>query len=131
MLRYGYFADFKGGPKLLFWGEGKDMERLTLFLQETARGEKAAPFAELNWTKAVGGASVVIDMSHGATGLRRGPGAQDFVWGLDLETVEVFAEKIGALARVGPAGHQYLDCGAGDAITVMVSRSEYPPHHAP
>jgi hypothetical protein len=131
MLRYAYFADFKSGPKLLFWGEGKDMERLTAFLRETARGKEPPPFSQLSWSRSVDGSDVAIVIGEGATGLQRRSGELDFVWRLDRETADDFSQKVGALARVGPSGHQYLECGVKGEITVMVSRSEYPPDLAP
>lgn len=131
MLRYGFFPAFKGGPSFLLWGEGVDMVRFTNFMQQRAKGSGTIRFGEADWSKAVDGATLSVVMGEHATGMQRGAGPLDFVWGLDEATAGSFAEKIGALARIGPAGHQHLQCGVSDEIKVMVSRSEYPPHHAP
>ena len=38
-----------------------------------------------------------------------------------------FAELVDVLAESNEPGHQYLECGVKEEITVMVARDEYPP----
>lgn len=47
-------------------------------------------------------------------------------WTLRPQSADDFAEMVGVLASSGNPGHQYLNCGVTDEITVMVSYGEYP-----
>ena len=47
MLRYAFFADFKGGPKLLMWGDKSGMTALSQFLREMAIAPREVELSDL------------------------------------------------------------------------------------
>ena len=123
-LRSAYFADWKGSPTVLLWGDATGMRELRDFL----RGAWAAPNAPTfdRFYEAVDGRTISVRAvsDQRDTGMRL---ARDGLeWRLRPDLAEDFAEKVDVLAA-SVAGHQYLDHYPGDGdITVQVSIGEYP-----
>ncbi|MEI9931074.1 MAG: hypothetical protein WDM89_11145 [Rhizomicrobium sp.] len=127
MLRFGYFEDFKGGPKFLFWGDGSAVCQLGDLLRSGSVGN--GPLGLDPFSKAVDGKTVMIRSVSRSTGLR--PAGSYFEWSLSKEDMVEFAELVDVLADRKGSGHQYLTCGTADEITVMVSKDEYPAELGP
>ena len=121
-LRSAYFADWKGSPTVLLWGDATGMRELRDFL----RGAWAAPnaLALEAICDAVDGREITIRAvsDPGNTGM--GFVRNGLEWRLRSDLAEDFAEKIDVLAS-SVSGHQYLDAYGSD-ITVEVSIGEYP-----
>jgi hypothetical protein len=49
-----------------------------------------------------------------------------FGWGVSANDLADFVDKVDALVSSNRSGHQYLECGSHDSITVIVSLGEYP-----
>jgi hypothetical protein len=128
MLRYAYFADFKGGPKLLMWGDRSGMTAVSRFLREMAAAPREIEFSELGFCATTGDRVIVLPYKGPYSALRKTSGDQQiFRWELDKSQAESFAELVDVLA-VSAHGHQYLepDRPTPGAVTVMVSIGEYP-----
>jgi hypothetical protein len=128
MLRYAFFADFKGGPKLLMWGNKSGMTALSRFLREMATEPREVEFSELGFCATSGDRVVVVPYEGPCSTLRKTSGDQRiFRWELDKSQAERFAELVDVLA-VSAHGHQYLepDRPTTGAVTAMVSIGEYP-----
>lgn len=129
MLRYGYFPDLDGGPKILIWGGPDDMARLYEGLALTAAGEGPASLLDIPGCQTVDGTSVLLETVGEAEGVIGDPVESDiFHWRVDQETWCWFQEQVEPLTHCSPAkpGHRYLECRAGGDIVVMVSACEYP-----
>jgi hypothetical protein len=122
MLRTAYFEDFKDGPKVLLWGNRRDMQSLANLLRASSVG--TGPLGLDSISNAVDGKPIVIETMTPARGLQ--PRGYGFEWSLNPETMNVFAELVDKLAESDQPGHQYLECGADGEVMVMVSRNEYP-----
>ncbi|MBV9570825.1 MAG: hypothetical protein JO056_06265 [Alphaproteobacteria bacterium] len=122
MLRSGYFDDFKGGPKLLFWGDRQDMQALAGAFRAASAGIGAVSLDSIS--EAVDQKSVVIQPATRPLGIL--PEDGEFRWILDRETIRQFAEMVDVLAAETGPGHQYLECGTPNEITAMVACDEYP-----
>jgi hypothetical protein len=128
MLRYAFFADFKGGPKLLMWGDQSGMTALSRFLRESATAPRELEFAELGFCAASGDRVMVLPYKGPYSTLRKTSGDHRiFLWELDKSQAGRFAELVDVLA-ISALGHQYLeaDSPTPGAVTVMVSIGEYP-----
>ncbi len=123
MLRSAYFDDFKDGPKVLFWGDGEAMRELADLPRAGSIGKELVSLD--SFSEPIDRRSIVIELASRSFGMR--PRGEYFRWGLDSETMLEFAQMVEALADASEAGHQYLECGVKDEITVMVARDEYPP----
>ena len=117
----GYFADFKDGPKVLFWGDASAMRELAGLLRASTIGSQ--PLALGSFVRATDGRSVLIRMVPNAEGMV--PVGNYFEWRLDMATANIFAELVDVLAEANSSGHQYLECASG--IAVIASVGEYPP----
>ena len=121
-LRSAYFADWKGGPSVLFWGDALGMRDLRDFLR-SARLASNAPSLD-RFCRAIDGRKITII----AASDQRDTGmyfVRDCLeWRLRTDMAEDFADKVDVLAS-GGAGHQYLD-GYNCDIAVEVSTGEYP-----
>ena len=122
MLQSGYFKDFKGGPKLLFWGDAEDMTILSRVLRASVN--KSVPIGRDTFSTAIDGKTVLLEP------VPRSMGAQTrdygFAWQLDGKTARQFAERIDALENANAPGHVYLYCGVAGEVEVMVSCDQYP-----
>jgi hypothetical protein len=127
MLRSAYFQDFKGGPKILFWGDASSMRELAKLLNASSVG--SGPLVLNSFVEAVDGKTITIRAVTKPSGMQIS--GNDFQWALDPETMTEFAELVDALAESTRPGHQYLTCGVDDEITVMASCGEYPPYLNP
>jgi hypothetical protein len=128
MLRYAFFADFKGGPKLLVWGDQNGMTALSRFLREMATAPREVEFSALGFCAAAGDRVIALPHAGSCTALRKTPGDQRiFHWEIDKSDAERFAELVDVLAA-SAHGHQYLepDRPTAGAVAVMVSIGEYP-----
>jgi hypothetical protein len=128
MLRYAFFAEFKGSPKLLLWGDKGGMTALSRFLREMVTAPREVEFGELGFCAASGDRVIVVPYKGSDGALRKASGDQRiFRWELDKSDAEWFAELVDVLA-VSTHGHQYLETHRAPpkAITVMVSIGEYP-----
>ena len=123
MLRSAYFDDFKDGPKVLFWGDGTAMRKLADLLRAGSIGKERLSLD--SFSDAVDRKSIVIEPASRSFGMQ--PQGEYFRWRLDSETMLEFAELVDVLAESNEPGHQYLECGVKEEITVMVARDEYPP----
>ena len=121
-LRSAYFSDFKGGPKVLFWGDARAMNQLGNLLRTSSIG--TGPLALGSFIEAVDRRPIVVQTVSRAQGMR--PNASGFEWALDPETMTDFAEMIDVLAESNTPGHQYLECDKPGEITVLASCGEYP-----
>lgn len=129
MLRYGYFRDFKSGPKLLIWGEAVDMQRLFEALSLAAAGEGPASLADIADSSSADGSTVLLETVREAAGVERDHDEPDvFHWRVDEEGWYAFQEQVETLTRCNSAkpGHQHLQCLADSEIAVIVSCGEYP-----
>jgi hypothetical protein len=121
-LRSAYFADWKGGPTVLLWGDATGMRELRDFLRGDWTVSDAVTLAR--FCEAVDARKITVravsDQRH--TGVHFAPDCIE--WRLRSDLAEDFAEKIDVLAS-SISGHQYLDSYGSD-ITVEVSIGEYP-----
>lgn len=122
-LRSAHFEqDFKGGPKVLLWGDVEGMRDLRDFLRQLQTAE--APRALTSFCEAVDGKEITIapvsDRRENGMYVRK----DRLEWKLDQMAADEFAEMVDALTLVSD-GHQYLEC-QGDEVGVMVSTGEYP-----
>jgi hypothetical protein len=121
MLRARYFPDFKGGPKLLFWGNADGMRHLIAVLESfPPTGSEHVMSGLIN-----NAPKLVLRSAVESRGMQK---QQDhlFEWILEPKTVADFREKVQVLTTANVPGHQYLECNAADEITAMVSCDEYP-----
>jgi hypothetical protein len=128
VLRYAFFPDFKGGPKLLMWGDQSGMAALSKFLCEWATTPREVEFGELGFYAAAGDRVIVLPYKGPHSALRETPGNHRiFHWELDKSQAEWFAELVNVLSA-SAHGHQYLEADrqTPEAIAVMVSIGEYP-----
>lgn len=113
---------FKGGPKVLLWGDVDGMRDLRDFLRQLRTAETPRTLA--SFCEAADGKEITVvpmlDRRENGMCLRR----DRLEWKLDPATADEFADKIDALTNVSD-GHQYLEC-PGDEVGVMVSAGEYP-----
>jgi hypothetical protein len=116
-LRSAYFADWKGNPTVVLWGDTIGMRELADFLRSE---RKFATFCE-----AVDGRKITAKRvsDNRDSGMRFAGGGLE--WQLRPVEAQDFADKVDVLAS-SVSGHQYLDCNATDDITVEVSIGEYP-----
>jgi hypothetical protein len=128
MLRYAFFADFKGGPKLLMWGDKSGMTAVSRFLREMATAPREVEFSELGFCATAGDRVIVVPHEGPCGPLSKTSGDERILhWELDKSDAEWFAELVDVLAASAHR-HQYLetDRAPPKAITVMVSIGEYP-----
>ncbi len=121
-LRSAHFEDnFKGGPKVLFWGDVEGIRDLRDFLRQIKNATN--PLTLSSFCEAADGKEItLIPVSDQlASGMRIKIECLD--WMLDPKTADDFAEMVDILASSG-IGHQYLDCRE-DEVPVMVSTGEY------
>jgi hypothetical protein len=121
-LRSAYFADWKGSPTVLLWGDAIGMRDLRDFLRNEWSSSTAlalARFCEAVDARKITVKTVSDEYDTGMHFARDG-----LEWKLRSDLAESFAEKIDVLAS-SKSGHQYLD-SYGDDITVEVSIGEYP-----
>ena len=128
MLRYAFFTDFKGGPKLLLWGDSAGILSLSSFLQRMAAAPCETRFSDLGFSAAAGEDVIVVPQTDSVGGVRTVRGSEStFHWELDAVHAARFAEMVEVLSAPSCRGHQYLEhFGSADEITVMVSCGEYP-----
>ena len=121
-LRSAYFADWKGSPTVLLWGDAIGMRELRDFLRSSWPSSNA--LALERFCEAVDARKITVK----AVSDKRDTGmhfARDGLeWRLRPDLAEDFAEKVDVLAS-SASGHQYLDSYSND-ITVEVSIGEYP-----
>jgi hypothetical protein len=134
MLRYAFFADFKGGPKLLMWGDKSGMTALSQFLREMAIAPREVELSELGFCAVSGDQVIVVPCCKDPCGaLRKTSGDRRiFRWELDKLDAERFAGLVDILAA-SAQGHQYLETARAPpkALSIMVSIGEYPDHLIP
>ena len=122
ILRSAYYSDFKGGPKVVFWGDSKAIEQLANLLRASAIG--TGPLALGSFCEAVDGRAIIIQTAVSQCGMQ--PYGSGFEWNLNAQTMADFAERLDILAESNRPGHQYLECGVTGEIAVMASCGEYP-----
>lgn len=123
-LRSAYFKnfDFGGRPNLLFWGDTAGIAELSSILRfVVSASDDHFPLTAIS--EPVDGVAIVIRKSSSSQGVVAAAGGLD--WILDDETIEWFADLVKELAESGRPGHQYLEIGRPDQITVRVSCGEY------
>lgn len=118
-LRSAYFADWKGSPTVLLWGDAIGMRELRDFLRSEWTSSTLVAFCE-----AVDASKITIKAvsDEGDTGMHFSRDGLE--WRLRSDLADDFADKVDALAS-SISGHQYLDSYSND-ITVEVSIGEYP-----
>ena len=124
MLRIGYLpSDYN--PMLLMLGEAEDLRLLAAVLRRFARDPSDLCMNQLGFC-AVSGTQVTLTASSGAPGIEVLPQAGAFLWRLDAERADEFADQIDGLAQPARlAGSEMLECTTGEEIPVKVSRGEY------
>jgi hypothetical protein len=121
-FRSAYFPNFKGGPKVLFWGDTKAIADLAALIRQCLED-----FRSLDLTSrghSVDGRAIILMPSTFPKGMQF-TGSR-FEWFLDRETMLQFVEMLDSLAKAEGPGHQYLDTLGPEEITVMASSGEYP-----
>jgi hypothetical protein len=115
VLRVGFLAsDFN--PMVLILGEAEDLHRLTGILRRFARDQHDVLL----------GPGVTLTGSAGVPGIQPSPEPSAFLWRLDADRADDFAERIDQLAQPScAAGSEILECGSGEEIPVKVSRGEF------
>jgi hypothetical protein len=68
MLRSAYFPDFKGGPKVLFWGDANAMHQLANLLNASSVG--TGPLVLNSFITAVDGNTITIRTAYACLGMR-------------------------------------------------------------
>jgi hypothetical protein len=127
LLRSAFFDDFKGGPKVLFWGDADGMSALARFLRETEAGSNVSSMGGV--AEAVDGRKISVELAFDSEGMKLD--GDDFVWRLERDQLIAFAEMIEILAESDSPGHQYLVGGDRSEIDVMVACNEYPAELTP
>jgi hypothetical protein len=127
-LRSAHFErDFKGGPKVLLWGDVEGMRDLRDFLRQLQTAE--APRTLTSLCEAADGKEITVvpsfDVRENGMCVRK----DRLEWKLDPTAAHEFAGLVDALTDVSD-GHQYLEC-PGDEVGVMVSTGEYPANLRP
>lgn len=121
-LRSAYFANWKGSPTVLLWGDAIGMGEL----RDVLRGAWPAWDAPTldGFCEAVDGWTITVRAvsDQRDTGMRFVRGGLE--WRLRPDLAEDFAEKVDVLTS-SVTGHQYLDAYGTD-IAVEVSTGEYP-----
>jgi hypothetical protein len=126
-LRSAYFPDFKGGPKVLFWGDAAALHQLGTSLERASARSERQELAE--YCDFIDGKEIALERAARSRGMV--PIAGGFRWVLRGEHAARFASLINALARSNVPAHQYLVCEARGEIIVMVSSGEYPAYLRP
>jgi hypothetical protein len=119
-LRSAYFADWKGGPTVLLWGDAIGMRELGAFLRSELPSSALGEFCE-----AVDGRKIAVKRVSDERDIGMRSTSDGLEWKLRPDWARDFAEKVEVLASAA-SGHQYLDCCVTDNITVEVSTGEYP-----
>ena len=116
MLRVGFLpSDFN--PMVLMLGEAEDLHRLAATLRQFARHPADATIER---------SSVVLTASAGPLGIHTAVKSGAFLWRLDQEHAQAFADQIDQLAQPSRvAGSEILACTTEEEIPVKVSRGEY------
>jgi len=127
ILRSAYFHNFKGGPKVLFWGDAEAMSKLSNLLRASSIG--TGPLSLGSFSEAADRKAIVIHSVSRSVGMR--VSGSGFEWGLDTETMISFADMVDVLAESKQPGHQYLECGVQGEIVVMAACGEYPADLSP
>jgi hypothetical protein len=122
MLRAAYFSDFKQGPTFLFWGDAAGMQQLVTMLQ---RLPPVGSQIELDGFANRAAPKIIFQSSANPSGMQK-KSDQLFQWIIGSKNALDFCDMILQLTAANMTGHQYLECGALDEITVMVARDEYP-----
>ena len=125
MLRIGFLpSDYN--PMVLMLGEIEDMHLFAGVLRRFAREQMDLRLDEQEFCTAVR-TEITVTASPGAPGVQPVADAVGgFVWRLDAERANAFADQIDALAvpsRI--AGSEMLECTTEEEIPVRVSRGEY------
>jgi hypothetical protein len=107
VLRYAFFDDFKGGPKMLFWGQAAGMPVLAPVLRRASGRPGTFPIMNDAGFHSVDGSRVTIVSGRDESGLRRRSGTA-FDWRMTSETAHDFAELVDGLAGADH-GHRYLE----------------------
>jgi hypothetical protein len=123
-LRSSYFADWGGKPSVLLWGDSAGMKALRDFLRSIRSVPGSATMSE--FCEATDGKPITVTMIAGRRGTGMRLSREGLQWTLRQEAADDFAEMVEVLVS-SAHGHQYLDDLADpDAITVIVSKDEYP-----
>lgn len=125
-LRTAHLDGFKGDPTLLIWGDAAGMLALSGLLREAADGG-SEPIELTTIAEPTDGNVIRIRKSLQSHGLIRD--SKGFEWVLDADNLTRFADLVGVLEI--SKGHQYLEVSPSEAVTVMVSRGEYPDDGCP
>jgi hypothetical protein len=121
-LRSAYFADWKGSPTVLFWGDAIGMRELRDFLRSDWPSSNALALAK--FCEAVDARKIIVKAVSDKRDTGMHFARNDLGWRLRSDLAEDFADKVDVLAS-SISGHQYLDSYSND-ITVEVSIGEYP-----
>lgn len=125
MLRYGYL-ETSLEPWVLLWGDKNDMAFLADWFRRFPSNETSGSLANLGCHAQTGETVTVSFREAGARGMTKVKGRKRaFHWEIDRDHADLFAELVETLATSG-RGHQYLEHGSSDEITVNVSCCEYP-----
>jgi hypothetical protein len=119
-LRSAYFDDFDGGPKVLIWGDASGLRSLMEVLRTTSNSK----IAFSGFCQCVDGREIILERTSESLGMRSTNSG--FGWGVSANDLADFVDKVDALVSSNRSGHQYLECGSHDSITVIVSLGEYP-----
>lgn len=125
MLRIGFLpSDFN--PMVLMLGEAEDFRALAGVLRYFARDPIDTRIDRLGFCRP-GGTRLTIALPSQEKGITRHPADPDgWLWCLDAETAQGFADLVEALAHpTRLAGAEFLACGTEEEIPVKVSRGEY------
>lgn len=127
MLRYAYL-EFSEDPTVLLWGDQNDMHALAGLLRGVPSIRTESSLAKLGCHAQIGETVFVKFCESAARGMKRVEGKDGtFQWELDRDHSILFVELVEVLAS-SDQGHQYLECGSSDEITVKASCCEYPDH---
>ena len=116
MLRIRFLpSDFN--PMVLMLGEAEDLHRLAAMLRHFAHEPIDAP---------LDASPIRLTASDGPLGIHPANEAGAFLWRLDAQHAQSFADQIDALAQPSRlAGSEILACTTEEEIPVKVSRGEY------
>lgn len=125
MLQCAYLEESRP-PRILLWGDQTDMRAFSENLRKVPSNSTKVSLGELSCRPLKGLVILVQFCKAGALGMKKVTGEEGtFLWSLDQNYIDLFAEMIETLSS-SPQGHQYLDCGTWDDVTVCVSCGEYP-----
>jgi hypothetical protein len=93
-------------------------------LSAALRANSVGQIALNQWCKPIDGKEITLERTPQSSGMRStGTG---FEWKIGPEDAADFADKVDVLVSSDQPGHQYIECGGDNSLTVVISSKEYP-----